>query len=73
MDLNTYFYTFYNGMEHIKYMMNNLVIRNQQLEYDIQMLQDINEKLTVLNGHLVNDNKLMKEKIGPLLPLTTKQ
>jgi hypothetical protein len=63
MDLNNYFYTFYNFMEDIKYMMNNILIRNQQLEYDIQMIQDMNEKLTVLNGILVNDNKSMKEKL----------
>jgi len=50
-------------MEDIKYMMNNILIRNQQLEYDIQMIQDMNEKLTVLNGILVNDNKSMKEKL----------
>ena len=63
MDLNTYYYNFYNGMEYIKSMINNLLLRNQQLEYDIQMVQEMNEKLTVLNRLLVNDNKLMKEKL----------
>ena len=62
MDLNTYFYTFYNSIDQIKYMMNNLLIRNQQLEFDIQILKDMNEKLTVLNEKLVNDNILMKQK-----------
>ena len=74
--INNYYYMFYNGMEHIKTILKNLLIRNQELEYNILLLKDMNQKITELNDKLVNDNTIMKQQFdnkGPLLPLPTQQ
>ena len=59
--INNYYYMFYNGMEHIKTILNNILIRNQELEYNILLLKDMNQKITELNDKLVNDSNTVGE------------
>jgi len=61
--INNYYYTLCNGMEYIQYMVYNLVIRNQEINFNNDVLQRMVKKLTVLNDELVSENKTLKEKI----------
>ena len=66
-------------MEYIRYMMYNLVQRNQELEFHNDVLQRMIHKYTLINDELVNENKALREDFNqkdtkpPLLPLPTNQ
>lgn len=83
--LNNLSYMLCNGMDYIKYMMYNLMQRNEELEFNNGVLQRMVYKYTTIHEELVNENKSLREQLNknqetkeedkkpPLLPLPTSQ
>lgn len=78
--VNNISYILCNGMDYIKYMMYNLMQRNQELEFHNDVLQRMIHKYTVIHDELINENKALRDEIAfkkndqndkkpPLLPL----
>jgi len=83
--VNNLSYILCTGMDYIKYMMYNLAQRNQELEFNNDVLQRMVYRYTTIYEDLVDENKRLREqlnknqetkeedKMPPLLPLPTSQ